>query len=62
MEPIGNMLDRAGEGNIHTAAVIEFGVVTTKISPVVAYVVLTVIRLRRCTEVTPIASNGRGHS
>ena len=62
MEPVGIMSDRAGEVNMHPAAAVEVGAVPSKIFHVVAYVLSKSIQIRICTEVTPVAINGRGRS
>ena len=56
------MSDGVGEGKRHPAAAVEVGAVPSKISPVVAYIVSTAAWIRRCTEVTPVASNGGVHT
>ena len=51
-----------GDGNRHPYPAVEVGVVPSEIIPAVAYVVSMAIRLRSCTELTPVASNGSGRS
>ena len=50
------MLDQAGEGNRHP----EVGAISSKISPILAYVVSMAVPIRSCMEVTPVEINGGG--
>ena len=55
------MLDWEGEVNRHPATAVEVSVVTSKIIPVVEYIVSTAVRLHSCTELTSLVSSGGGH-
>ena len=57
---IGAMADWADEGNRYPAANVTVGAMPLKISPVVSYIDYMAVWVSSCTEVTPIASNGRG--